>query len=231
MKFVSLDGICRSVLLKQQRSIHYYLEYLKHATDCFRELHFDSLMVVNTVILTLNDQNAATLPDDYVDYISVGAARGQFVQPFVSRKGMNRLTKYLNGEPTTYGLTDALSDDFLTDYIYTSYYFTDTFKIVPERGVGEIQFNEGLSASEIVLEYMSDGTYTDAATRVNPLAQMTIETFIEWASDRLQSGDKDSPKARKFGAEWRKLRARLNTLTLNDLRRTIHRTYTRSPKN
>jgi hypothetical protein len=59
MKYTTLDKIVRRNLLAKRMPLHYYIEYLVHASSCLRELTFDSLKIINTVELELNDYYAA----------------------------------------------------------------------------------------------------------------------------------------------------------------------------
>src|ERR1043165_7280773 len=91
MRYTSLDKIIRRNLLAKRLPLHYYVEFLVHASACLRELTFDSLHVINTVKLALNSYFAADLPCDWIDWTKVGLMMGQYVQPIPQRESINRL--------------------------------------------------------------------------------------------------------------------------------------------
>lgn len=252
MKYITLDGIVRSLLNQKQLPIHYYMRFLKYAADGYRELHFDSLKNIRAVKLPLTDYKAVQLPCDFVDLLKVGVATGQYVQPFVMRNGINRLNNLdASGNPTTYGSpTQSTSDyaafggwDWFTNHFNdygeaTGRYFglgvgsqRDTFKLIPERN--EIQFSEDIQATEVILEYIGDGTCCDSATSIHPYAQKAIEAYADWMykkhSKSFGLGDEQVAE-REFVNQNRKLRARLNGMTMEDIRRSVDSGYLASVK-
>lgn len=249
MRFTTIDKIVRGVLIQKRWPLHYYLECAKHALDCLRELTFDSLRIVNTVELTINEDGYyADLPCDYVDWTKVGLKIGQFVQPITQRDSINRLHNYdSQGAIINYGdATDAITDypfwpgywmyqniDDLGEnigrlYGYNTAVANNSFKILRERG--QIQFNESTQTNTIVLEYISDGQTSDNATQVDPYAESCIESYISWKTS--PSGDNDrSPEGRSYANARRIFRARKNELTLVQIRQILYANYRMSQKN
>ena len=77
----TLDTIVRRGLLEQNLPIHYYFEYLVHSSTCIRELSFDTLKIVNTVSLPVNEYGGVDLPPDFVDDVAVCLPSGIALQP------------------------------------------------------------------------------------------------------------------------------------------------------
>lgn len=248
MKYTSLDSVIRRNLLAKRLPIHYYVEFLVHASTCLRELTFDTLRIVNTVELELNDYYAADLPCDYVDWTKVGIKVGQFVRPITQRDTINRLRNQdAQGDYTTYTDPATANQEFpfwpvfwwfqniddLGENTGRLYGFdtSDTvngFKVIKERR--QIQFTESIESTTIVLEYISDGQTSDNATQIDPYAQIAIESFINWK--RSPSADIDrSPEARSYFNQRRILRARMGQVTLADIRQILYRNYRASVKN
>jgi hypothetical protein len=252
MRWRTLDGIVRSCLLQSEKTIHWYLPYLKAGSDCLRELTFDTLEVINTIRLQLNSYKAVGLPCDFVDWVKVGIPQGQFVQPLLQREGINRLNNFDdNGRKTTYNLPDPDNQDVLdanminVNGLWIENHFNDkgenvgryfgigagsepdTFKVLRERS--EIQFNEALGQEDdpIILEYISDGQTSNAATKIHPYAQRTIETYIFWKNSPNANNEK-SPEAMQYHEAHRILRGRLSDITGDDLIRIIRRGYSGS---
>lgn len=252
MKYQSLDNITRSVLLQKGLPLHWYVQFLKYAADGFRELCYDSMRAINTVMLQIDERDwAANLPCDYIDWIKVGVPQGQFVQPLVQRPTINRLTKYTTqGQPTTYGDPNTVNMDFpfwpgywmfqniddLGENIgrlfgYNTAFTNNSFKVIPERG--QIQFCETLGCNVIVLEYISSGMTMDNATKIDPLCQACVEAYMDWKykqhSKRFSQGETEAA-FQHYKIELRRFRARKDDLTPWDIRQAVYRTYMAAPK-
>src|SRR5688572_23724967 len=91
MRHVTLSGIVKSCLHQKGLPIHYYPRYLKYGSDCLRELLFDTLQVTNIVRLPANDFNEVQIPQDCVDWCSVGVQIGQWKRPLIKKDTLNQL--------------------------------------------------------------------------------------------------------------------------------------------
>lgn len=248
MRYITLDKIIRRNLLAKRLPLHFYVEFMVHAASCLRELTFDSLRIVNTVELTVNDYYAVDLPCDFVDWTKVGLKVGQFVRPIPQNEGINRLRNQdSQGNYVPYDEYQDVSWDFpfwpgywffqniddLGENIGRLYGFdmtagTDGFKLIKERN--QIQFTETIDCDTIVLEYISDGQTSDNASQVDEYAWSTIEAYINWK--RSKNADLDrSPEARSYFNQRRMLRARMSGLTAWDIRQTLYKNYKASIKN
>lgn len=102
--------------------------------------------------------------------------------------------------------------------------YNDTYKI--NKLDNNIKVNENLGAEEIVLEYISNGMDADSATHIDAYAQMAIEKFCMWQfkeHNRTYSEGEAQVALRDYRDELALLRARLNPLTLDDLKRIVDR--------
>lgn len=253
MRYQTLDGIVRSALLQRGYSLHWYLQALKAASDCLRELTFDTLKNVNTVKLPVSDTGVVTLPCDYVDIVKLGLEVGQYVKPLVPKDGINRLQNTdSNGLPINYdnipfsnsALTEgeyyrinwaerfsADGEPLGRDYGFNAGWIQDGYKVIRERG--EIQLDQQLITDFVYLEYISDGQSSDNATKVHPYAQSTIEKYIFWQfkeHSRAYSPGERQIARNEFSIERRILRARLNGLTADQIKRIVNKSYTASIK-
>lgn len=248
--FTSLDAIVRNVILRKRLSLHWYIDFMVHAVNCLRELSMDDLKCVNTKLLTVDAYNAIDLPNDYLDYTRVGIKAGQNIKPLVETDKINSLVNRNPADlsPTTYGNANADNSTAALYYGYSYPFFwhtvtwnqygesvgrmfgfgagiqDDVFKVVKERN--QIQLTENLSVSEIVLEYISDGTSADAATAVTPYAYATIAAYIDWQikenSRSYGMGDRQLAKS-EYVSQRQILRARLSDLTPEVLERIIQK--------
>jgi len=243
MRYITLNGITRSYLSQTKRPIHYYFRFLKYASDCIRELIFDTLQVINTTRLPVDEFYQCKIPADCVDIIKVGVQVGQFVRPLIEKSSLNRLPNIdsSDGSQIVYP-APQVTDDWIgtlqwqgvnttTGGENTGGYYglgagsePDTFIFLPERNV--IQLNQNIKDTNIVLEYISDGTYPNAASKITPYAQKAIETYIDWQyklhSKSYGAGEAEQAK-RLFDRQHEILRARKNTLTPDMMERIINR--------
>jgi hypothetical protein len=108
---------------------------------------------------------------------------------------------------------------------------TNSFKVIPERG--QIQFDESLHATVVVLEYISSGQTMNNATRIDPQAQACIEAYMDWKykshSKRFSPGEAQMAM-QLYKIELRRFRARRSDVTPWDLRQAIYRSYMGAPK-
>lgn len=239
MKYITLDSIVRSYLLKKRYPIHFYIETLAQMAECLSELQWDVIGVIRTVKLTIGDYGAATLPCDYKDWIKIGLPNGQYVRPAVQTSGMNRLNnfdaatgdKILYADPNTntaYGFSNFV---WFNDKMETTgrFYggFTskgDVFSVIPERN--EVQFDNHFCGNYAIMDYISDGSEADSATKVDGYAKMTIEAYSDWKykENSRNYGLGDKAWARKiFDHEQGILRGRVNPLTIADIKNAVRR--------
>jgi hypothetical protein len=245
MRVISLNAIANSTLSRLHKSRHYYYRFLKTSSDCLRELIFDTLQITNTVRLDLNEFFEAEIPPDYVDFLKVGVQVGQFSRPLVSKHTINNLADFdtSTGNQINYPNTQfADVDDFGNLFQWwgininsqgenTGGYYgigagsePDTFKIIENRNV--IQCNRNVGVNKIVLEYISDGSFANAATQIPVYAQKTIEEYNIWQFKQTSKsyGAQDGQLAKQlFDRQHEILRGRKNNLTPELVERIINR--------
>lgn len=230
MKYTSLHKIVTGYLLKKRYPIHFYIEFLTHCASGLTELHFDTLQNVQTKLLPINSYGAISVPIDFLDWVKVGIPNGQFVRPLASRTGLSRLNNIdSSGNIIPYDIDDVLGNFLSGININEKYENTgrqygtrangvNTFLYVKERG--EIQININISATNIVLEYISDGSENNNATKVHPYAIATLEAYMNWQNkeNSRSTGAGEKQRARsQYDHEHRLLRSRLNPLSKADL--------------
>jgi hypothetical protein len=249
MRFQTLDNIVRSALMQKSYPIHFYLQGLKSASDCLRELTFDSLRNINTIMLPVSATGTIDIPCDCVDMIKVGVPTGQYVKPLVKKDTINRLPDLnSSGQPINYPAPDnvdltyipfLLQSDYFTDdyeplgrfFGFSADWLTDGYKVIRERGI--IQIDQSIADPSIYLEYISDGQSSDNATMIHPYAQKTIEAYIFWQfkeHSRSYSPTERQLAQKEFESQRRTLRARLNGLTKDDYVRIVRTGYSATIK-
>lgn len=257
MTVVTLDAIIRNLLMKRGYSFHWYIRFAVYAKDCLRILSEDDLQVMNTVKLPVDaNTNAVDLPDDYMDYVRIGIETGQTVKPLVETSKINALVaRDSTFTPTTYSAITSTNANNVLYYgsLYPYYWNTvfwnsygeftgrlfgfgagaedDTFGVFPERN--QIQLTEKLSVTNIILQYISDGMNSDAATQITPYAYETIDAYILWQMKEHSRtySDGEAERARQLYINERLiLRARKSDLTKERLLRSLQKATYASPK-
>ncbi len=242
MVYTTLDKIIRGYLLQRGYPIHFYVDFLVYGVRCFEELHFDTLGNIRAKRIPINSYKAIPLPCDFMDETKVSAESGQFVFRLTERDGFNRLNNFDdNGNKALFGETTDLQ--FVLDWPDTVHFNdrgentgrkygsqtwgSNTYKVIKERK--EIQLDEHIEASNIILEYISDGSEIDNATQITPYAKATFEAFINWKlkenSRSYNEGERDRAQ-RQFEHQHKILRARMNPnavrTILTSLKRRTH---------
>lgn len=249
MQFVSLKSIVHSVLLQKGYTMHWYVEFLLYARDAARESYFDdNHNIINTAVLTLNEFAYAKLPKDYMDWVLVGIKNGQYIQPLVESNKLNRIGNVDDeGNETTYKSPNIYNtyypaievcQSFFNDYgehqgrmFAGTHYLNDLYKIIPERGI--IQCSQNLADTKIVLQYISNGCCIHGSIGIHPYAQEMIKCYILWKYEENKR-NKNLGVVKTLRNEWalqrHLLRARLNPLLPNDIKRIIQENYHALPK-
>lgn len=250
MTVISLDKIVKNILLKRRYSLHWYLDFLVPSKDCLRELSFDlPIQTIRYKVLTLNDNNALELPNDYVDFARVSVRIGQYLYPLIEDNSLDLVPNYdSNFNITPY--SQGVSTDTAQNTVYYSGYGnpywwmtnynnfgenlgrmfggagarSDTFKVNKARN--EIKINENLANTEYVLEYIGNGLDADSATHIDAYCQNCIEAYAMWQfylNNRTYSTSDEVVMEQRYIKERDILRARISDLTIDIFKRVVQR--------
>lgn len=248
----TLDTIVRRGLLEQNLPIHYYFEYLVHSSTCIRELSFDTLKIVNTVSLPVNEYGGVDLPPDFVDDVAVCLPSGIALQPLPHQENINPIRVH-NSTSGAFQVPGVSSNRSGTDDSFfwgsagwlwywnvndfgepTGRFFGATggtqrgYKVIKERR--QIQMSFDYSGQSIVLQYISDGQSIDNATQIDTQAIQTIRAWQEWKFSKNSNND-FSPEGISFWNRKKSLRARLSGMSLVDVKNALRNGYTAAVKN
>lgn len=252
MTLTTLDSITRRGLLEAGLPIHYYFEYLLHGATCLRELSFDTLKIVNTIQLPVNEYGAVDLPEDFVDDVAVCLPGGAVMQPLPHQDWITPM-RYVNSqtsqyEMATYNTNSAGADSnfFWGSAGWLWYWNVNDFgeptgrffgarggtqrgyKVVKERR--QIQMTPDYSGYSIVLQYISDGQSINNATQIDTQAIQAIRAWQEWKKSP-NANNEYSPEAMSFWNRKKTLRARLSGMSLVDVKNALRQGFTASVKN
>lgn len=245
---ISLDKIVRNLLMKRGYPPHQYIKMLTYCKDGLREIAFDCPILPARYKCLTVDQTTMTaeLPNDFVDKIRVSVRVGQYIVPLVEDSNLQTIPNYNSSfevSPCGDGVQEPSSQTgnyygYASPYWYFANWnswgentgrlfggvagYSDTYKI--NKLDNNIKLNENLDIQEVVLEYISNGMDADSATHIDAYAQMAIEQFCMWQfkeHNRTYSEGEAQVAYNDYKEEVRKLRGRLNPITMDDLRRII----------
>lgn len=217
--FPNLDTITRSVLMQKGYSLHWYVQFLKYAADCLRELKFDSLPAFQTRIFDISATGTIFMPQDTVDVISVDHMHGQFTRPMIRQTDINTLPNL-----------DSQGNAIL--YENDNYWFVEEYNRYATRHHGTrqgfvylpqlktIQLTQGIRDKKVLVKFMDLGSNTDSATEVHPYAQATIEAYMKWQykeNTRSYSGGERQMEENKYYNQLRILRGRIDPISCDDI--------------
>lgn len=255
MIFTTLDIITRRALLEDSMPIHFYFEYLIHGSTAIRELSYDTLKIINTANLPIDDYGAINLPDDFVDDLGCALPLGDGLIPIPKQNALSplRVHSTTTGQftPNTANVQTVLEDSNDNNFwgfsgAWSYYWNVDSYnepvgrfygmqggtqqgyKLVKERR--QIQFTANFIGGNAVLMYISDGQSIDNASQVDTLAFQAIRSFQEWKRSK-NANDENSPEGRAWYNQRRLLRARLNDVTIIDILNVVRNSYFAAPKN
>lgn len=251
MKLTNLDQIVRRWLLENGLSIHYYAEGLFHASTCLRELHLDTLKVVNTLRLPLNTYHAVDLPEDFVEEVMVGIPVGATYQNVPRGTRINPLrVSQSTGDYTTYTNLEDDSESIDASGLWgpANWYWNfneygestgrffgidggaklNGYEIVFERR--QIQFTETFTSGDVLLMYISDGQSLNAASQIDVRAFSAIQSYVQWKRS-INRDNNFSPEGQAYFNKRRLLRAALNGMSVADIKNILRKNYRATIKN
>jgi len=251
MQLLTLDIICRRWLLDRSLPIHFYAEALYHSSTAVRELSKDTLKIVNTKNIPVDETGSAVLPDDFSSDVACCLAAGEFLQQIPHKSNINPLrvhdttTGQFTVQPDAdntevnnallFGSNGAFwfwNVDSLGEF--TGRYFGANggtgrgYKVIKEQR--RIQLTGDFAGGNVILQYISNGQGVDNASQIDWQAFRAITTYIDWQRSPGAT-NKDSAEGRTYYNEKRLLRANLSDLTIADILNTLRKAYTASIKN
>ncbi|MDA3614719.1 hypothetical protein [Polluticaenibacter yanchengensis] len=235
MVYNKLDTIVKGFLLAKGYSLHWYIDVLKYMADCLRDISFHTIQNINTTVIQIDEDGRAKLPCDYIDYVIIGRIIDQLVRPLVERGTMSNIenpeiNKGLILEQSTRSLYDF-------DYrYYNTYGFgagqeRDSFKVLKKDKV--IQFDISLANTEFYIEYISDGSHCDTLTNIDPRLITPLQSYSDWKLKQHNRtyNNQDKMIARDlFYVDLNNARKQINSISLEQIRRIVHRNYKQTIK-
>lgn len=248
--YTTIDSLVRATLLSHGLTVHYYVTFLHFALKGLKEISFDTIGRISTAKLPVNSFREAALPPDFIDYIRIGWLRNRNLIPLGSNASFMRSANVnTSGDQIAYPSNTGAIVSAATYDPFASYHISpygedlgrlyglgggsrnDVFQLVPERNlilVGDM-FTQG---DYIYMDYLAAGNYADADALFHPYAEAALEAYItlKYAEQRTTRLADVARAEKNWHNEHRKLRARLNGLTKEDMLRLSRDHFKQSVK-
>jgi hypothetical protein len=181
-----------------------YIRYMAIAERGLKELNIFHLNNVSTKILQVDQASkSAQLPSDYLRHSRIGILLGNGrVYPLTRDPNLNLAKKDECGVEQADPMT-TLSDD---NQIYTSrggYSEAGRYRINTKKN--RIELDQGVSASELIIEYSSSGILVDGITYVPLLAEEALIAWVIWKVSPIGTAQRERAKI-DYGTELIKLK-------------------------
>lgn len=246
MLLATIDEIVRRGLLENSLPIHWYSELLYHSATCIRELNYETLQIINTANLPVNDYGGVDLPDDFDDDVSVCVPAGMGLLPLPHQDWITplRIHSTETGEFVPYPNlqnTSGLPNVFYGFPYQWSFYWNVNdygeamgrrfgshggtavgYRVVKERR--QLQMTGNFNDTNIILMYISTGQSIDNASQIDYKAFQTIRAYQDWQKSPNKGND-NSSEGKKYYNQLRHLKSRLNPLTKTDIQNIIRSAY------
>lgn len=251
---MTLDQIVREYLIEAAEPEHKYFRALQFGISGLRELHFDVTGIPVIKILDVNSDDTVDLPNDYLNYVRIGFTdgSGQFRDLGVNRDiALNRTLDDcgLPGNRIPEPAPDLNSMPYIGEADVYSSHFRNGQQVGRYYGAGggnnangyfkidlinnQIQLSGYAGGGKITIEYLSDPTKADGEFTVHPFAVETLKCWISW---KMSSNNKNIPlqdgmlKKNEYFRNIKILRARLRSLSVQDLLQSFRKGNKQSPK-
>jgi hypothetical protein len=223
---------------------------LFQARRAFRELYFDAMREVKGVAIELSPQLTIPLPQDFVDYARISwlDAKG-VLHPMAKNNKMSIAKEYLQGSDYQLLFDDGgnliqSSDTNIAKYgevgtlpssnsgvFNPNKNLSEAFEngsYMVDKSEGLIKFGSEVYGKVVVLEYISDGLFTDSSggsdLKIHQFAESAVYDFIYWklVERRIHVPANEKARARKewFGSR-RKTKKKMNPIKADELRQVF----------
>jgi hypothetical protein len=253
--YITLDSVVTSWLARKKEPMHKYAHALSYAIDGLKELHYDVMGEVKTVVLPIDaNTKSVNFPPDYSNYTKVGVCvNGNLItlglNPYMCTEvkhddcgdidtfegGNLKGTKYnvdSDGEPSwggywfyNYNGSGGAAYGHGGGFSKIGYYKED-------REHRRFLFNSDIRAQEIVLEYVTNGYAPGELTLVWEQAKDALIAWIEWIDCRYtpNMAQYAEVKKREFALARRNLGYRVTSITPEEFVQMNRRAYKQTTK-
>lgn len=242
--YFSVMSIVEQVLLDLDMSVaHFSNKFLSWALRGLIDLKLDCSNEIKRILLPITDVQTCSLPVDYIDWITIGAIRGQYFVKFGTEDslvGLPRTTATWNPSqrlPPGWkpnGVSFAEYSPFLT--------FNNGGRALPAFGGGlpqtgqfkiangQIMLDAGLGITEIYLEYLGLGISICGETILHPYYAEYVRALLHFNhvsfGKRLDRSEAEITRlGRLLWHQEQKVRGRVFAITPTDFSKIARRSY------
>lgn len=192
MRFLTLDQVVCKLLMNKEYPVHYYLPFMNLALDCLKEIQERHMaFAVIGKRLLLDDNKSTQIPDECQAIVKVGYLDGQRFSVMTSDDSISvTYNRNTEGEPVPHGTTGDYSKSGLIEKFdtngsslganfgatYSPSY--NKYKIIKDQN--RIQVSEDYPLGYIDIEFITDGMEFDNMTKIPPLLQSAIHSYVIW---------------------------------------------------
>jgi hypothetical protein len=236
--FYKIASIVDQILAENDLPEHWFNKFLAWAIRGLEEIKLDVWQDVKTCLLPVTDRKTVVLPSDFVDWVKVGAPRGQYVVTMGVNDALRTDARQANRSDLVNGLMSQNLPNGLDFTNYGGYYFFNYggasivslggglpskgyFKLVDHGTCKELLLDYDYGCQEVYIEYITNGFDPCGETVVHAYLKDYLIKYTEFKFE-----EKNNPKAnessifRKGQAVYfaeRVVRARFNPLTPKDM--------------
>ncbi|MDB4301932.1 hypothetical protein N9924_00045 [bacterium] len=250
---MNLDQTVREYLIENQYPEHRYFQALQFGISCLRELNLDVTGVPVTIDLPVSDSDTVDLPDDYINYVRIGTcdSAGNFHE--LGRNNNICLNRSIDdcgqpGERVNPDQPDVYSGVVGSQEYYSAHYRNGenigrfygagggqnrwgNFRI--DSAMGQIQLAGYTGGDHLRLEYLGDPAKANGSFVVQPFALETVKAWIDWKMSSKNPSVPQNQVQANYNLYFRnkkQLRARVKSLSVQDLLQSFRKGNKQSPK-
>lgn len=250
--YITLDEVVTSWLARKKQPMHRYAHALSYAIDGLKELNFDVLAEIKTVVLPIDSATkSVNFPADYSNYTKVGVCvNGNLItlglNPYMCTEAMyddcGNLDTFVGGNLKGLQYNVSEGEPEWGGYWFYNYEggamfghgggFSRHGYYKEDREHRRFLFNSDIRASEIVLEYVTNGYRPGETTLIWEQAKDALIAWIEWIDCRYdaKTAQYAELKKREFALARRNLGLRKTSITPEEFVQMNRRNYKMTPK-
>lgn len=243
--YVNIDYVVSSYILKSGEDDRFYEAYLQFVIQGLGELRLGSLTHIKATRLTLEGNNTATLPNDFVDYTAVGVCDGGRIRHLSENTNICLPTETECGVSQRDVTTTTNNENNHSQYVFVPHYydgvyyedytaeggFNTSYFRVDKAGRRLVFLNDAnASGQQVILEYIANDINKD--TVIPRSAVPVLEAYINYAKleyKNVNFGEKRMAQ-RNYRNKLRKFRALNYSFTAQRWSDVISKNYTQGLK-
>lgn len=227
--YVNLDYIVAQVMSDRGIDDRGYERILQKAIDGYQQLNFNDVLTnLKTVEITVDSQNTAKFPNDYVNYVSIALTDGKRLIPLTLNRNMALPTNAECGEWVRDAVTetneefDDINYTFPRDYMQDTNYtiggaFNHAYYRIDEENKQILFLKSSATGLTIILDYKAADL--SGNTVVPRDAVLALVNYVHWHLNRFDKsvtlGDKEYSR-QQWIIERNKLYIRRHSFTLDE---------------